>query len=96
MDDNPPITIAPTPIYLIFVDQILQAPSNGLAAYSKPFPKMGMPINQLSAPPINIRMAMLRRTIKPTATKAGDISPPKNIILFPLKIAISKTLLINL
>ena len=92
MDDNPPITIAPTPMYLILFDQIFQAPSNGLEACSKPLPKMGMPISQLRAPPINIRIAMLRRTIKPTATKAGDISPPKNIILFPFKMAISKTL----
>ena len=51
-----------------------------------------MPTSQLRAPPINIRIAMLRRTIKPTATKAGDISPPKNIILSPLRMAISKTL----
>ena len=92
MDDNPPITIAPTPMYLIFVDQILQAPSNGLEACSKPLPKMGIPISQLRAPPINIKIAMLRRTMKPTATKAGDISPPKNIILSPLRMAISKTL----
>ena len=50
-----------------------------------------MPISQLIAPPINIRTATLSRTIKPTATKAGDISPPKNKILFPLINASSKT-----
>ena len=91
IDEIPPITIAPTPTYLIFEDHISHAPSIGLDAKFSPFPKIGIPNNQLREPPINIKIETLRLTIKPTATKAGDISPPKNSILFPFTKATSKT-----
>ena len=36
IDEMPPMTIAPTPMYRIFVDQSVQAPSTGSAACSIP------------------------------------------------------------
>ena len=83
------MTIAPTPTYRIFVDHKCQAPSAGSAAYSRPWPKSGMPISQPITPPIKISTATFTRTINPTANRAGETSPPKKKILFPLKNAVS-------
>ena len=92
IEANPPITMAPTPIYLIFVDQSVEAPCNGSSANSSPLPSNGIPTSHPKNPPIKIRTAIFNLTIKPTANNAGEISPPKKKILFPTKTAPSKTL----
>ena len=91
MEDIPPTTIAPTPTYLIFVDHKWDAPSNGFKVNSEPSPRSGIPISQPTKPPIKISIAIFSLTIKPTASKAGEISPPKKKILFPIIVAYSNT-----
>ena len=49
-----------------------------------------MPTSQPRKPPIKISTATFSLTIKPTARRAGEISPPKKKILFPLSIAVSR------
>ena len=48
-----------------------------------------MPISHPITPPIKISTATFSRTINPTAKRAGETSPPKKKILFPLKNAVS-------
>ena len=83
--------MAPTPIYLIFVDHNVEAPRNGSSANSSPLPSNGIPTSHPKNPPIKIRTAIFNLTIKPTANNAGEISPPKKKILFPTNTAPSKT-----
>ena len=54
-----------------------------------------MPISQPIEPPMKISTAILSLTIKPTANNAGEISPPKKKILFPLSNAVSRLPLSN-